>query len=395
MGEVMLQHVGPVTKLVTIYVAFWLGALLAHILIGYKLSTLTYQVVFLSLAGVCFGHALSSQYINKKTLSDKPLKIDRFMKLVICINLLSALWTAVVISNIGYEARILLFEDQGLYDSVLITRLVSHIIEPISYTAVILNTVSLQNKKVVFRNNALILLLMSVSTLGRFPIYFLLFLVLYRVMVEESMRKGINLKKILRSSFMLVSLVLGASIFVIKKIESSLAMDIPITETLRLYVLNYHFVGFNILDARLPEVAKESYYFPSLSAGYINWYIHLLAKAAHISNLFPNTFMLFMEKYTNGIYLEQLMNSYNAFTTHLLLIYAESGRLGVLIISTFLGYIANHRPKFINHIVSPYSLLIYFTLVFSLFQPLVQTLLPPTGFIMALTIKWLRKEKSV
>lgn len=391
----MFRNVGPISKLLIMYLVFWLGALLAHTLHGYKLSTLTYEVVLLSLAGVCFGHILSSRYPKKQSMSAKKLQIDRLLILIICINLFLALWTLFVYWNVGVQTRDTVFENESLYGSQWVTLFVSLIIEPASYTAIILNTVSRDNSKTVFRNNALILLFMSARTLGRFPLYFLIFLMIYSAITEERTVKKFNWKKALNISFITVSILLITASLVINKIESQLGMNIPIPETLRLYVVNYHFVGFNILDLRLPEVGKESYYFPSLSAGYLDWFAHLLAKAFNLEGLLPNTFMLFMEKYTSGIYIEQLGHSYNAFSTHLLLIYAESGRLGVLFISAFLGYLGNSQPKYANQIVSPYTVLIYLTLAFSLFMPFLQMMLPTTCIVMASIITLLKKEENV
>jgi hypothetical protein len=177
--------------------------------------------------------------------------------------------------------------------------------------------------------------------------------------------------------------------------ETSVVVDL--IDVLRIYVLNYHIVGYHMLDNFISTSATgtTSYVYPTTSLGFIGWITHLLTKYSTALPTFPNSYMDLMEVYNSGIYLDKLQWAYNAFTTSILPLYADGGIMGVFFGFLIYGIISTRGKNLDCYRLNPMFLLVLFMLTFSLFQPFINSNLPLSMFFIWLINKYLVRKSTL
>jgi len=263
-------------------------------------------------------------------------------------------------------------------------------VQPLNYASVVIAIASRNGPHRYGRYAYVLLAMMALMALGRFPIYFIMYFYVVSKLLE-SRRMSISGLGALKVGLVL-AIVFSLSWLLLKqKLDEEGADLSDIATILRLYLLNYHVVGYHMLDYFV--YANDSrivgYTFPTTSLGIVGWALHLISKYSAVLPVFPNDYKGVMEMFNEGLYLSELDWSYNAFTTSILPFYADGGFIGVVFCYGLLGWLSTKGRRLGMHQIGPVFLMVTFMLTFSLFQPFVNAELPTSLLFLYLCNKYL------
>ena len=367
-------------RVVAVYVTFWTAWLVFDHASGYGLGPATTTLVLLSFVSFWAGRMLPGRNTAVSLPLPLPLVHQRMTLLLRFVLLANGVLLAAAMPSIlsnGFEHRSLMFTDEGVFGHIGLTFLYNYAVQPLNYAAVVLAMVTRREGARYERYAYLILAMMAVMALGRFPIYFIIYFYLVSHLIEARPDRP-RLGQTLRVGAVVAVVVYASWLLLASKLQEE-GVDIDDLSTiLRLYLLNYHVVGYHMLDYFI--YAQDSrvidYTYPTTSMGVIGWLLHLVSKYSGVLPLFPNSFKDVMEMFNEGIFLPELDWAYNAFTTSILPFYADGGYIGVLLGYGLLGWVSTRGRRLQNQFVGPVFLMVCFVLTFSLFQPVVQAELP-------------------
>lgn len=360
---------------VAVYIAFWSIWLVFDHASGYGLGAATTGLVLLSFIAFWMGR-MAPRRDDPISLAPPlvQLRMVRLLRLVVLINGILLAWAIPSILSRGFDHRYLMFTDEGVFGNIALTFLYNYAVQPLNYAAVVLAMVTRPEGRRYDRYAYLVLAMMAGMTLGRFPIYFIIYFYFISFIMDSGLRSR-RLRQVLKVSAVVAVVLYASWLLLVNKLqEYGTDVDNP-SAVLRLYLLNYHVVGYHMLDYFI--YAQDSgvvvdYPYPTTSMGVMGWLLHLLSKYSGVLPLFPNSFKDLMEVFNDGIYLPELGSFYNAFTTSILPFYADGGYMGVLLGYGFLGWISTRGRRLQHQMVGPVFAMVCFVLTFSLFQPVVQ-----------------------
>lgn len=390
-NKVRLEH-----KLISLYILFWSFWLVYDILAGYKLGWGAYFVIILSFIG--FGVGRIARFQSNTLVYevfDGNSKIKFFLRIIIIINLIILYFSIKSMLEIGWSTRDLSFTDAGQFGNIWLTFVSNNVFGPLTLSGVVI-AVAASNEEVQYYIYAyVILFIMAASSLGRFPIYYMIYFQTVIIIIRESKKRVFTLRHF-SSVFFIIILTYGAWKFLEIKLLNGSELSLSLVDIVKMFLLNYHLIGFHTLD----QVISSDYLtfdsvFPTTSLGIIGWDLHLLTKYSNVLPVFPNSYMILMENFNGGMYYPEFDWSYNAFTTHLLPYYADGGFFGVFMMSVIIGLLSTTGRLRDIYTIDPVFLLVVFLLTFSLFMPFINSTLPATLFFIWLFNRSLNcKSKS-
>ena len=389
--EIMTNEI----KLITVYIFFWSFWLLYSYIAGYPIELFTAFVVFVSFSGFLIGLFFSNQKNKKEIIVPLALgKIKRYLNFMVLINGVLLIGVLHSIYKNGFEHRDLMFTDEGLFGNIFITYLINYFIQPLTLVAVVIS-ISIKDENINYQYYAYTMLgMMSVVSLGRFPIYYMIYFYMVNQLLCNNKSREIGS---LAKTIIVLSLIFYISWFILSKKLVDTGSDVDnIIDIIRIYVLNYHIIGYHMLDNLVSLNYPENidFVYPTTSLGFLGWFAHLLTKYSGFLPVFPNSYMDLMEIYNGGFYLDKLQWAYNAFTTSILPLYADGGVFGVFIGFFVYGIIAARGSNFNCYKISPVFILVIFMLTFSLFQPFINSSFPLCLFYLWIFNKFLVRKTS-
>ena len=375
-------------KIVLFSIFFWLFWLFYNFYNGYEISNTTYFLVLISLSSFFLGWRTTKINTNIRNVyhSEKKLKYLRFFVLtysllILLISLLSILKNGFLIH------RDIVSQPGGIFNSIGLNFIHNYLFQPLNLAAIIIffcvKTVNVKFIKTAY----LLLFVIAISELGRFTIYYLIFfLFIDRVLLNNNMTKiktdFINNNKI-KSYFIIIFIVSTTLFLQLRKITSERG-DVDAVEVIQKFGLNYHVVGFHMLDKFVVnDIQTDSYSFPSTSLGDVGWYFELVTKYSKVLPVFKNSFKELMEYFNDGIFIEELDFPYNAFTTNILPFYADGGIFGVIFMFFIIGRISKLGKNYSIYRINPIFICTVLLFNFSLFMPLLSTKLIPLIFLIS------------
>jgi len=384
-------------KLIAIYVLFWLFWLLYSYVAGYPLELYTVFAIIISFGGFLIGRGITKKRVSSEvvTFSSRE-KITKFLRLVTIVNCFLLVFALISIIRNGFEHRYLMFTDEGLFDNIWITFLISYIIQPLTYIAIVISVVAREDcsRNAIYTYSLLVM--MSILTLGRFPIYYIIYFYLVNQILSVDKLNGLT--RFAKVTSVLALIVFSSWALLKSKLADEMSAVVDFSEILTTYVLNYHIVGYHMLDYVISSGSPDvmAYAYPTTSLGFFGWILHLLTKYSILLPVFPNSFMDLMETFNGGIYLEKLQWSYNAFTTSILPLYVDGGLIGIFFGFLIYGAISTSGRNLDCYRIRPMLLLVVFMLTFSLFQPFINSSLPMCALFLWLFNKYLlRRTKFI
>jgi len=319
------------------------------------------------------GYFLSRNIKNREIqLKSNPKpKIRKLFYLIFTLNLILSLISIFSIFINGWETRDLVFNDNGIYNSFSVNIIVNFLIYPLTLACIIFfSLVEAQSRKYI-GYSYILLFLLSIQTLGRFPIYYLLyFYFLSNFILDFERKRQLMLFNKARKFLVISSVFILIIYFQLSKISTLGPVDF--SELIEKFFLNYHIVGFHLLDHYIVN-ESFSYSFPTTTLGNFGWFLHVISKNISIFSEFPNSYMELMEIYNGGFYIKQLEFPYNAFTTSILPFYADGGLWGVGSFFMLFGFISNFGSRLSITKGNVYFVAILFFLTFGIFTPIVSS----------------------
>ncbi|MDD2303648.1 MAG: O-antigen ligase [Prolixibacteraceae bacterium] len=393
----MPNKISNQAKLITIFLFFWVFWLTYNWYNEYKLGTKTVALIFLTLIAFVFGWLLNRRKSQIVILAPSNYyKIIHFFKTIIYINLIVSIASLISIYSRGFNHRDLIFTSAGLFNSVWITLFLNYIIQPLTYAAIIIATITKIEGKKFTRYAYFLLFLMVIQTLGRFPMYYMIYLYVVNKIIDSTisiqlLRKKRNIIfKFLGTLFVISVILYGAWKLQISKMEFE-GRGLDASMIIKTYLLNYHVIGFHMLD-HFVYSNNINYTFPTTSLGSIGWFLNLITKYSMVLPIFPNSFNELMEIYNNGLFLKTLNMPANAFTTCILPFYADGGFLGVFICFFLIGWFSKSGIQYNIYSANPIFISVVFFMTFSLFMPLISSILWSTVIWIVIINKYLRTK---
>jgi len=383
-------------KLVSVFLIFWLFWFSYNQFNGYTLDSKTIFLIFLTLFAFTIGWAFRKR--KKKTIAilnpKRYYKVSWLFRIVVVINIFLSVVSIAFIYHNGFDIRSLVFTSTGLFDSMGITFFINNFIKPLTYATIIISvTVSIEGKNFI-NYGYLLLFLLSISTLGRFPLYFMIYIYAISRIINKKHQSIVKRKRNFIKILSLI-LVIGLILYLawelqISKMEFE-GRNLDAFEIIKKYLLNYHIIGFHMLDHFVLS-GSNKYVFPTTSLGQIGWYLHLLTKYSGFLPVFPNSYKNLMEIYNSGLFLTELNQPANAFTTCILPFYADGGSVGVFFIFFIIGWFSKSGVRYNIYTANPIFISVAFFMTFSLFMPLISTTFVPTILFILLFNKYLKTK---
>lgn len=375
---------------------FWLGY---NYFSGYFLHLGTYFLIIGALVSFSLGWGMTRikylsggiriplLFVGLRHTEKRTLKFLNFVVLLYLVFLIPALKSLL---TLGFEHRDAVFEKTGIFGSELITLFVRFVINPLVIVAAIVAVAASNSERSYMRYAYTLTIMLALFSLGRFPIYYLLFFYIVNRLISGNAIKSdrfINL----RTLVVIMVLLFCTVVFSNFKVGSEDRV-FALSDLIKIYFIDYHVVGFHMLDyaINVDDSRLLDFEFPTTSLGSVGWLLHHFTKYIHVIPLFDNSFIYAMEIFDGGMYFDELNWSYNAFTTGLLPLYLDGGYVGVFGIVFLYGMLSG-LPKGLSFFhVNPYFLLVIFLMMFSLFQPITSFYLLSSLVLMFLFITYLR-----
>lgn len=384
-------------KLIAIFLFYWIFWFLYNWYNEYELGIKTVVLIFLTLFAFVLGWLFNRR--NKKVVilaSANFNKVKHFFKIIIIINIILAFVSLISIYHNGFNFRTMVLTSEGLFNSIWITLFLNYIILPATYAAIVIATVTKIEGKKFIRYGYLLLILMSILNIGRFPLYFMIYLFIITKILDNNITSQSVIK---RKNAILKFAGLVIIVFLILYIAWEMQIskmkfegrNLDAYEIIQRFLLNYHIIGFHMLD-HFVYSNDINYTFPTTSLGSIGWFLHLTTKYSEVLPVFPNSYMNLMEIYNDGLFLKELDQPANAFTTCILPFYADGGFLGVFGSFFFIGWFSKSGVQYDIYSANPIFISVIFFMTFSLFQPLISSLLWPTVFFIWAFNKYLKTK---
>jgi hypothetical protein len=379
-------------KIIAIYIIFWVSAMVINFIGGYEMSYQSILLILISMLAYVIGVKIKIfKFEERKLLAvgKSNLKIIKLIKLFFIINIINSLYSIFMVSKYGFEFRYMTFEVGGQYNNIVINMIIQYVVNPMTLIASVFAVALKSNRSKMRFYYVSLMLMQALSSLGRFPIYYLIYL----MVVDLIISKKVNFKILIIYLICAVSLV-GLSIkLLVDKLNSESNLGFDIYEILEKFVINYHIIGFHMIDKYIGRDFNINYdwTFPTVSLGFFGWLTHLVTKSIGFL-VFPNNYMLFMEDFNGGFYFEELGWSYNAFTTGLLPIFADGGILAICFFYYIYGKIARIAYGGSIWLTEPMLILVTMLLLFSIFQPLNMVALPITTIYTLLIFKYSKNK---
>jgi oligosaccharide repeat unit polymerase len=382
-------------KIILIYLFFWIFWIFYSYLAGYSLEFLTTFIIITSFVGFLVGWSLKRKKEYVKLTFSPHKKIKNILMAVVVSNIILLLFSLSSIAKNGFEHRYLMFSDDGLFGNIWLTLFINYFIQPLTLAAIVISVAIKSDGTKYYYYTYGLLAVMSLLTLGRFPIYYIIYFYAIRKLLQD-VKSGTFIEA-LKYILITICILYISWILLESKLIDEASNVINITDILRIYVLNYHIVGYHMLDNFISTNATSttSYVYPTTSLGFIGWITHLLTKYSMALPTFPNSYMNLMETYNGGIYLDKLQWTYNAFTTSILPLYADGGIMGVFFGFLIYGIISTRSKNLDCYRLNPMFLLVLFMLTFSLFQPFINSSLPLSMFFIWLINKFLLRKSTL
>ena len=253
------------TLLIITYIVFWSFWLsLNHIvgnLLSLKVEVLVMGSLFFFLMGwLCLeplSVAKKAYYYKNSDLSSQRLLIIAY--LVIALNVFFAYEPLKAIIDYGWAYRVMMYES----DEIASQFLRSQILQPLNY-AVITVLVVTPGLKNSLSFVALICLMDAVLTLGRFPIYHFMYFLCVISFVNSKVKRTASV-----IGFRLIAtvpIILAVSIWLLigKLISEDNLVVGSLSDIIRLFLVNYHFIGFHMIAHLLDLEASGVLEVPNL-----------------------------------------------------------------------------------------------------------------------------------
>jgi oligosaccharide repeat unit polymerase len=349
---------------------------------GYYLSYKTYIAVVLSMTAYLIGWAISKKRLKKtyRTMnSDKKLEI--LMQAITIFNMVAMFIAIPSIIENGFTHRQILFADDFLLGNKIYTFIYNYVIQVIILSSIII-TFCINDKYKKYKKYGYInLIMISIITLGRFPIYYIIYF-----MIIDRLNNSNKLKLV--RSILMIAFIFYIAFYILNIKLMTEGENYNINETINYYLLNYHIIGFHMIDNYINSNNLD-YIYPSTSLGIVGWYLHLLTKYSILLPEFPNSFMELMDIINKGFYFPELGKNYNAFSTSIIPFYADGGFIGIFVGFSFYGWLSTRGNLFDLYATNPYFLSVVFMLTFSIFQPFINLALPGCFLFIWVFNKWI------
>ena len=361
------------TLLIITYIVFWSFWLsLNHIvgnLLSLKVEVLVMGSLFFFLMGwLCLeplSVAKKAYYYKNSDLSSQRLLIIAY--LVIALNVFFAYEPLKAIIDYGWAYRVMMYES----DEIASQFLRSQILQPLNYAVITVSVVT-PGLKNSLSFVALICLMDAVLTLGRFPIYHFMYFLCVISFVNSKVKRTASV-----IGFRLIAtvpIILAVSIWLLigKLISEDNLVVGSLSDIIRLFLVNYHFIGFHMIDHLLDLEASGVLEVPNLKVGlgFLDWFIYQLIKVLGVPIVYDNSYMNIKSIFNAGIYLKGLDYTYNAFSSNLMPLYVAGGSVGVVVGHFMFGLMAKLSCRKTGFAVNPYFLSLMFCMTFGIFQPM-------------------------
>lgn len=371
-------------KIVLFSIIYWLFWLFYNFYNGYEISNTTYFLVLISIFSFFIGWR-TKRISTKITNVYNPVKKLKYLRFfVITYSLLILLISILSILKNGFIThREIIFQPAGIFNSVGLNFLHQTLFRPLTLAAIII-FFCVRKVNVNFIKTAyFLLIIISIYELGRFTIYYLIFfLFIDRIILNKNLTRTKLNNKI--KSYFIIFFIVSTSIFIqLRKITLERG-NVDVVEVIQKFGLNYHVVGFHMLDKFVINDIQTDYYsFPSTSLGEFGWYVELLTKYSEVLPVFKTSFRELMEYFNDGIFIEELDFPYNSFTTNILPFYADGGLFGVIFMFFIIGRISKLGKNYSIYRINPIFITTVLLFTFSLFMPLFSIYLIPIIFLIS------------
>lgn len=360
------------TLLIITYLVFWSFWLSLNHIMG---NLLLLKVEFL-VVGSLFFFLMGWLYLEPLSVSKKAIykssdltaqRLSVIAYLAIVLNVFFAYEPLMRIIDYGWAYRVMMYESDEI-DSQFLR---GQIIQPLNYAiiTVLVVTPGLKNRLSFV---ALICLIDAVVTLGRFPMYHFMYFFFVISFINSKLKRTasvINFRFIAA-----LSIFLGVSIWLLlaKLISQDSLVVGSLLDIIRLFLVNYHFIGFHMINHLLDLEATGGIEVPNLKVGlgFLDWFIYQLIQTLGVPIVYDNSYMNIKSIFNAGIYLKGLDYQYNAFSSNLMPLYVAGGSLGVVIGHFMIGLMAKLSCRKTGFAVNPYFLSLMFCMTFGIFQPM-------------------------
>lgn len=373
----LINQKNGLDTLVHIYVSFWLVCFGLSFLLGYQVGFLASVVILGSTLGFWLGWASLPKIRGLDWLSNDNTtlrKSARLRNIAVGVILLDFLLIAGQLSDMvanPWQYRQEFYQgDSALLQFQLLQSL---IIIPLNIALVVLLSIYSSSKR-FYMLSGLIFSYLTISAFGRFPLYyFAYFLLLYSIIRGHRLFSRKNVLLVI-----CIVLLVSFSVFLLaSKVNAESGLSVDLLEVIKLYLVNYHFIGFQMIDhlVTMREQGLLSYGYGSTSSGYLNWIGYLVSQELGVNLIKENSFMELQSIFNAGLYLPELDHTYNAFSTNLVPLIADLGIVWCIFFHFSLGFTIKIMAMFSRQ----YSCLLSFVVVtlfcmtFGLFQPLLVT----------------------
>jgi oligosaccharide repeat unit polymerase len=367
-------------------------------------SGYTQFLVLLMLIGFTMGGMISYSPLRTDVITDisnkefyskykKIYKLNLFIFPIVAYYLYRAVEIFLSEGLLGYRNAV--FEEVGgvegsslLFKYASIEYLYNNIISPVIFLSLILSTIFyiLFNDKKFILISITLVIMEAALRLGRFPFYYIIvfFLLSTWFLYDKFGQKSIsfvNFRNIKKKAFKIIVFVI--ILLVLITFMSILRTDDDenhegIADMLQVFLIDYHTVGFTLLDAEITDdnsiLNKKMSYGRSILGGLDDPVIILLRRFD--KSLISTVREAATERYKHIIvgYNDGFPKTSNAFYTVISSLYIDGREPFILYMSAFFGFVLScyYRKWLMNGFLSDLAILLYFThfALFSIFMSL-------------------------
>lgn len=362
-----------------IFLILWYFIPLAYLFFFKKIilpfTILTILIFFFSLIiGMSFFKDQKIVSNNKKI---SLLYIKYFLYAIVSLQVFT-LFRLIYSGNFNIlNHRTLVFSDPDyLFGSSYVFTLYHNFLIPlVLLISIFLISFASLNKK-LFNMALIILFFDAIIMLGRFQLFFIIFLVaIYRLVNKKS-----NLKLYL---YFFLFLIFSQIIVFFRQFFNDSSLDSSYSfitiEYLEKSILSYQYYGYLIFET---YASKTPLWGNITSLNLLNFPIYICSIVLSKFNIFINNPWEGINiNLSEGIYISSIDEYTNAFSTNFLPIYLDFGILGVLLFGLISGMIFGISGESRLLLLSKY--LLFFLLFFGLYQPLILSL---NGFVLLILV---------